>query len=184
MAGELVFITGGTGHLGYAILFEALNTGYRVRATVRSQDKANKVLAAPSLLALKPGKQLEFALIPDILAEGAYDEAVKGATYIIHVASPVPKSFKEGDDAEKHFVNGAVKATMNILTAAQKSGTVKRVVITSSIGAIISFKELTSGTSETIFNEKSRTEFIPGPYGNSLEAYAASKVKALNETEA
>src|ERR1700760_4284201 len=101
-----------------------------------------------------------------MLVDGAYDKVVQGATYVIHVASPITSSYKEGDDFEKHFIEPAVKGTLNVLTASQKTSSVKRVVITSSVVAIIPWKDFTSGVSTTIFNEKSRTPFIPGPYQN------------------
>jgi nucleoside-diphosphate-sugar epimerase len=182
MSGELVFVTGGSGHLGYRIIVEALKAGHRVRAAVRSQGKADKISAAPSIKQINPSDRLEYVIVPDMLANGAYDEAIQGATYVIHVASPITSSYKEGDDMKAHFIEPSVKGTMNVLLAARKTG-VKRVVITSSVVAIIPWKEFTSGSSPTIFNEQSRTEFLSEPYENVFEAYAASKVKALNETE-
>jgi nucleoside-diphosphate-sugar epimerase len=183
MTGELVFITGGSGHLGYRIIVDALNAGYKVLAAVRSQDKANKILTAPSVKQLTLNDRLQFVTVPDMLADGAYDKVIQGATYVIHVASPIPSSYKEGDDMDAHFVEPAVKGTIGILLAAQKSS-VKRVVITSSVIAIIPWKDFTSGSCATVFNEKSRASFLPGPYESAFEAYGASKVKALNETEA
>jgi nucleoside-diphosphate-sugar epimerase len=72
---------------------------------------------------------------------------------------------------------------MEILTAAQKTGSVRRVVITSSVVAIIPWKEFTSGKSETVFNETNRIP-TPSNYETAFEAYAAGKVASLNETEA
>ncbi|KAL9097933.1 MAG: hypothetical protein Q9165_000259 [Trypethelium subeluteriae] len=184
MAGELVLITGGSGHLGHRVLVDALKAGYRVRAAVRSQAKADKILATPSVRNFSSLDRLSFAIVPDMLAQGAYDDAVAGTSYIIHVASPIAHAYKEGDDLEATFIQPAVKGTMNILLAARKTKSVKRIVITSSIVAIVPWKDLVSGYSTTVFNEKSRTPFIPGPYDGVFEAYAASKVKALNDTEA
>jgi nucleoside-diphosphate-sugar epimerase len=181
---SLVLITGGSGHIGYRVIVDALNAGYRVRAAVRNEDKADKILSAPSIKAINPGKNLEFVMVPDLMADGAYDEAIKGADYAIHIASPIPSSYKEGDDMEKHFVEPALQGTLRILTAAQKTPSVKRVVITSSVIAIVPWKDFSSGKSETVFDGNSRTEFIPGPYGSAFEAYSASKIKSLNETEA
>jgi nucleoside-diphosphate-sugar epimerase len=181
---ELVLITGGSGHIGYRVIVEALNAGYRVRAAARSQEKANKILSAPSVKGINPGKNLEFIIVPDLMADGAYDEAIKGATYAIHIAAPITSSYKEGDDMEAHFVEPAVQGTMRMLTAAQKTPSVKRIVITSSVVAIVPWKDFSSGVSETIFNEHSRTEFVHGPYANVYEAYSSSKIKALNDTEA
>ncbi|KAF2665158.1 NAD(P)-binding protein [Microthyrium microscopicum] len=184
MTGELVFITGGSGHLGYRVIVDALQAGYRVRAAIRSQSKASQILSAPSIKAINPGDRLEFVEVPDLLADSAYDEAVKDAVYIIHCASPITSSYAQGTDMEEHFVTPAVKGTLSILTAAQRASTVKRVVITSSVVAVIAFKDFTSGKIHTVHNEKSRTAFLHGPYHSVMEAYSASKIKALNETEA
>lgn len=133
---------------------------------------------------LSPGTNLEFVSVPDMLLSGAYDELIKGATYAIHVASPLASVYKEGDDWDKTLIEPAVTGTLNLLDAAKKAGTVKRVVVTSSVAAIVPFTDLVSGSSPTIFNEKNRTTFSPPPYSNSFEGYSASKVKALNDAEA
>ncbi|KAF2728524.1 NAD(P)-binding protein [Polyplosphaeria fusca] len=183
MAGETIFVTGGTGHLGYQVILKALEAGYTVRAAVRSQSKANKILSAPSIKALNPGNRLQFATVEDMLTDGAYNEAIKGAIYAIHVASPITYAYKEGDDYDEVFKIPALKGTMNLLEAAQQSSTIKRVVITSSIVAIIPWSDFISGTSSTIYNENSRTPTPSAHYANVFEAYSASKVAALNETE-
>jgi nucleoside-diphosphate-sugar epimerase len=183
MAGELVLLTGATGHLGLRVLVAALEAGYHVRAAIRSKSKGDKILATPSIKKLNPGSKLEFITVPDMLAEGAYDEAIKDATYAIHVASPITSAYKDGDDYEEVLIKPAVKGTLNILDAAQKAPGVKRVVITSSVVAIIPWAEFTGGKADTIWDENSRTASPTGPYANTFEAYGASKVIALNETE-
>jgi len=91
---NIVFITGGSGHIGSRVIVDALQAGYSVRAAVRSQEKANKVLSIPSIRAINPGNKLEFVIVPDLLVDGAYDEAIKGATYVVHVASPITDAHK------------------------------------------------------------------------------------------
>jgi nucleoside-diphosphate-sugar epimerase len=112
MAGELVLITGGTGLIGIKVIQLALKAGYSVRAAVRSQAKADAVLATPTVKEISPGSRLTFAVVPDILADGAYDEAVEGVKYIIHVASPVIKG--EGfapHEWESGIIQPAIKGT-------------------------------------------------------------------------
>jgi nucleoside-diphosphate-sugar epimerase len=66
----------------------------------------------------------------DLLKEGSFDEAFKGAEFVIHVASP----FKIYDvDPQKDLLDPAIKGTKNVLESAKRSGSVKRVVLTSSI---------------------------------------------------
>jgi nucleoside-diphosphate-sugar epimerase len=183
MSKQIVFITGGSGHLGFPVVVDTLKAGYSVRAAVRSEQQADGIKNVPSIQKLQAANRLNFVIIKDMLVNGAYDEAVQGADFIIHVASPISSSFPEGGDYDKHFIQPAVQGTLNILSAAQKAASVKRVVITSSVAAIIPWADATSGKSTTVFNEKSRTKFLPGPYENDFQAYAASKTNALNRTE-
>jgi nucleoside-diphosphate-sugar epimerase len=181
---NLVLITGGSGHIGSRVIIDALSAGYTVRAAVRSQVKADLILNIPSIRTLNPGSKLSFVIVPDLLVDGAYDSAIKGATHVIHVASPLADAHKAGESYQTTLIDPAVKGTLNILEAAKKAGTVKRVVITSSVIALLSWKDFTGSSPDTVFNEKSRTSFVPEPYGDDFEAYSASKIAALNETEA
>ncbi|KAF2112850.1 hypothetical protein BDV96DRAFT_496951 [Lophiotrema nucula] len=183
MVSETVLVTGGTGHLGFKIIVEALKAGYNVKIAVRSQAKADEVFATSAIKFLNPGERLRSVLVPDMLVDRAYDEAIKDTTYAVHVASPISSVLKDGDDADEVLIKPAVKGTLNILEAAKKAGNVKRVVITSSIVAIIPFAELTSGDTSKVYNEKSRAATPTGPYPSSFAAYASSKVAALNATE-
>jgi nucleoside-diphosphate-sugar epimerase len=187
-AKELVVLTGATGFLGFKILTVALKAGYRVRCVVRSQSKIENILSTPSIKALNPSnEQLSWVTVLDMTVPGAYDEAVQGATYVIHAASPIP-SF--GDEAptpeayETHFVQAARKGTIGMLESIRKAGGVKRIVITSSIVALVPFYYFLGEGDDKIFNADSRIPLAPGPYTLEFEAYSASKVAALNESEA
>ena len=98
--------------------------GYNVRAAVRSQSKA---------ASLPKSNNLELVTVPDIVAPGAFAEAVKGVNSIIHVASPY--HFRVTDN-EKDLLIPAREGTLNILRDAAKESGVKRVVITSSFAAL------------------------------------------------
>ena len=90
MAGELILLTGSTGFVGFETLRQALKHGYKVRAVVRSEQKAETVRSNPTLKDVSED-QLSFVVIPDLLAEGVFDEVVKDVDYIVLVASPVPR---------------------------------------------------------------------------------------------
>merc|ERR1712227_662185 len=90
MSGDLVLITGATGLVGFGVLRAALEHGYKLRAAVRSEQKAEIIRSNPTMKGISE-HQLSFVIVPDILAEGAFDEAVKGVKFILHVASPVPR---------------------------------------------------------------------------------------------
>jgi nucleoside-diphosphate-sugar epimerase len=187
-ANDLVVLTGATGFLGFKILTFALKAGYRVRLVVRSPSKIDKILSAPSIKALNPNsEQLSWAVVPDMTVPGAYDEAVQGAKYVIHAASPIPSFGTEAptpEAYEAHFVQAARKGTVGILESIAKAGTVKRIVITSSVVANIPFKYFLGQGDDNVFNAESRIPLASGPYTFEFEAYSASKTAALNESEA
>ena len=184
MTGELILVTGGTGLIGIKTVHKALKAGYSVRAAVRSQEKADAVLATPTVKALNPGPRLTFVIVPDILADNAYDEAVKGVQFILHIASPIIRG--EGftpDQYETHLIQPAMTGTTSILSAAYKTHGIKRIVITSSEVAIIPWEEFIAKEVDTVFNDKYEIPFPAGPYSHVFEAYAASKVRALVATK-
>ena len=180
MTGELVLITGASGHMGFRAVVNALELGYQVRAAVRNQAKADVILNAPSIKALAPGNKLTFAFVPDIIANGAYDEAVKDVTYILHIASPIPSP---SDDYERTAIQPALKSTINILESALKAPAVKRIVMTSSGIAVVSFREFVMEESPRVFTANERIPDVYGPFGHHFQAYAAEKVRALNATD-
>lgn len=185
MAGDLVLITGGTGLIGIKTIQLALKAGYSVRAAVRSQAKGDAVLETPTVKALvASGAKISYVIVPDILADNAYDEAVEGVKYILHVASPVIKG--EGftpDQYESELIAPAIKGTTSILSAAHKTAGITRVVITSSEVAIIPWEEFIAKEVDTVFDDTYEIPFPAGPYSHVFEAYAASKVRALVATK-
>jgi nucleoside-diphosphate-sugar epimerase len=181
----LVLITGATGHLGFRTLLDLLRAGYRVRAAVRSEAKAQIILTNPAYLALKsPSDRLTFVVVPDLTATGAYDDAVKGAGLVVHIASPI--TTPQPTPAEQHrkvYIEPAVQGTVGMLEAAAAEPAVRRVVITSSVVAIKPFANFAGGDGGVVTRAEDRIPFPEGPYGNDMEAYSASKVASLLEAE-
>ena len=178
---QLVLITGGNGHVGYRVLVETLKAGYAVRAAIRSSNRAEQILSAPSITALNPGSKLNFVTVPDITIPGAYDEAVRGVDFIIHVASSITQGY-EADEFESKILDPAVKGTTGILKSAAQHSNIKRVVITSSAVAIWPVKKWMNGEVKDAFTENDHIPLEPGPYSSEMEAYCASKVQALHST--
>ena len=177
MSNKLVLVTGASGHLGFRVVVNALEAGYDVRAAVRSQSKADTILSAASIKALAPKGRLQFILVPEIIVDGAYDEAVRGADYVIHTASALPF---ETDDHERDVLEPALKGTTGILGSASKAPSVKRIVITSSIVAVMPRNQET----DTTLTADGRIPDSHGPFSNPFEAYCAAKANALNATDA
>ncbi len=124
----LVLVTGASGFVAGHCIQALLAEGYSVRGTVRSLANAAKV---KHLDKVAPGVELVEA---DLSRDDGWDEAVAGATYVLHVASPFPKVTP---DDENELVRPAVEGTLRLLSAAARTkGRVKRVVLTSSVAAV------------------------------------------------
>ena len=128
---QTILVTGGTGYIGAWVVKGLLEHGHTVRVTVRNIQQKEKYQFLLDL-AKKAEGSLEF-WEADLLKTGSFDEAAKGCDSIAHVASPFKLNVK---DAQKDLVDPAVIGTTNVLQAANKSGSVKKVVLTSSVAAI------------------------------------------------
>jgi nucleoside-diphosphate-sugar epimerase len=128
--------------IGFRVIVEALQLGYKVRAAVRKEEGFEQIKAAESVQPYLD--QLEHVIVPDILVEGAYEEAVKGVIYVIHLASPI--SSPDITDYEEQLIKPAVRGTTGILYSALKEPQIKRVVITSSVVGSISFADIVGET--------------------------------------
>jgi nucleoside-diphosphate-sugar epimerase len=184
ISSDLILMTGITGHVGFRTLIHALRAGYSVRAAVRSEAKAQSILSHRKIQSLHLGSRLTFIIVPDLAAPFAYDEAVRGVHYIIHIASPLMTGRNAPLDNDNLFVKPAVHGTLGMLEAAKKSCSVRRIIITSSIVALVPLPQLNGvERPERPVLPTDRVPFAPGPYENEFAAYAASKVAALAEAE-
>ena len=124
--------------IGFRTLVLLLEAGYTVRAAVRNQAGFDKIASLPPVLKYK--SQLSSVIVPDITTPGAYDEAVKGVKYIVHVASPLVGNTNASEDREAKMIQPAIRGTVGILESAAKTAGIKRVVITASILSIASME--------------------------------------------
>ncbi len=127
-----VLVTGGNGYIASWIVKYLLADGIDVHATVR--DPAN-LAKTGHLLKAAEGSQGKLTLFKaDLLKEGAFDAAMQGCELVIHTASPfVIKGLK---DAQKELVDPAVMGTRNVLDAANRVPSVKRIVLTASVVSV------------------------------------------------
>jgi len=144
----LVLVTGGSGYIAGYCIAQLLNDGWSVRTTVRSVAKTKAVRASIGNIAPKTSK-IEF-VEADLNSDAGWDKAVVGAEYVLHVASPVPVTDPKNDD---ELVRPARDGTLRVLRGARDAG-VKRVVMTSSISAIIFGR----GVREKPFTEEDWTD--------------------------
>ncbi|MEM8606071.1 MAG: NAD-dependent epimerase/dehydratase family protein [Myxococcota bacterium] len=125
-------VTGASGYAASWIVDELLARGARVRATVRDPSNQEKCRHLVAMGNEHPGT-LELAKA-DLLDDGSFDRVVDGAGTVIHTASP----FIVGKvtDANRQLIEPALAGTKNVLSAVNKSPTVERVVLTSSVAAV------------------------------------------------
>lgn len=150
MSTDLVLVTGGSGFLGSYCILESLRDGYRVRTTVRDLKRADEV--RQQLSAGGAGKEqvhnVEF-VAANLSSDQGWEEACKGCTYVLHVASPFPMKVPKDPNEYVSIVRRlarcadslrlivpAREGTLSVLKAAKVAGTVRRVVVTSSFAAI------------------------------------------------
>ncbi|XP_028758805.1 tetraketide alpha-pyrone reductase 1-like [Neltuma alba] len=129
--GKLVCVTGASGYIASWIVKLLLLRGYTVNGTVRDLDDSRKV---DHLLKLDGAKERLHLFKANLLEEGSFDTAVEGCEGVFHTASPVVSNVK---DPQIELIDPAVKGTLNILKSCAKSPSVKRVVLTSSMAAVV-----------------------------------------------
>ncbi|XAR62388.1 Cinnamyl-alcohol dehydrogenase [Bertholletia excelsa] len=129
--GKTVCVTGASGYIASWLVKLLLERGYTVRGTVRDISDPKKT---DHLLALDGAKERLHLLPANLLDEGSFDSVVDGCEGVFHTASPC---FFTPSDPMAELVDPAVKGTLNVLRSCTKTATIKRVVLTSSVAAVV-----------------------------------------------
>lgn len=159
----LVLVTGASGFISTHLIQQLLQRGQeRVRGTVRSLKSEAKTAPVRNLVK-DPKYPLEL-VEADLDDEESWKAAVQGCTYVYHVASPFPVGVPAD---ENDIIRPAVNGTLSVLKAVVAAGSVKRVVVTSSIAAITGLEP-----------NASYTEKDWAPYTGDIGAYQKSKALA------
>lgn len=175
-AGSKVLVTGASGFIAVHVVHQALKAGFHVVGTVRSNEKGDYLV---SLFQKAFPNKFSYKIAQDLEAPGAFDEAVKDVTAVLHTASPFHMN-AEGKALEA-LVHPALNGTKSVLNSIKQHGSqVKRVVITSSFAAILDpSKKPPNSYTEEDWNESSpRNSKEQGNDQASLDAYRASKTLA------
>lgn len=82
-------ITGANGTIGYASVVHALRIGYRVRCILRREEAIETIKSGPSIQ--QYSDRVEYEIVPNNTTPAAYDTALAGAKYVVHIAGVWPK---------------------------------------------------------------------------------------------
>ncbi|KAJ7654079.1 NAD-P-binding protein [Mycena polygramma] len=136
---------------------------------------ANGFIASHVVFDKKYGAgRFECVSVPDMVADGAFDEAVKGVSGIVHLTSIVTFSTKV-----EEVVPPTVKGTIEVLKSAVKEPGVKSVVYTSSSAAcLLAQPGKVIVVTEDTWNESAIAEAHNDPTPNPWVVYAARKTEA------
>ncbi len=163
-----VLVTGATGYVAGWLIKRLLEEGLTVHATVRDPQKKDKIAHLDSIAAQTEGKILYFKA--DLLTAGSFDEAMQGCELVFHTASPFVLDVK---DAQRDLIDPAVKGTEHVLEAANRTESVKRVVLTSSCAAIYTdaidcLKAPNGILTEEVWNTTASLDYQPYSYSKTL----------------
>ncbi|XP_013790069.1 anthocyanidin reductase ((2S)-flavan-3-ol-forming)-like [Limulus polyphemus] len=163
---SLVLVTGASGYVASHIVRLLLQKGYKVRGTVRSLTDEQKV---KPLNDLYQNSRFPLQLVEvNLLNKDGWDDALKSCEFVIHVASPFPS---KPPSQEEEVLKPAVDGTLLVLKACARAGSVRRVVLTSSVAAV---HGETTVKEEQVYGPQNWTD-EDSPF---TDAYAKSKTLA------
>lgn len=179
---KAVLVTGGTGYVASWIVRMLLEDSRTVRTTVRDKSHPVKNKHLLKLQEDYPGKLELYEA--DLLKEGSFLEAMQGCELVIHTASPFVISGIK--DPQKELVEPALEGTRNVLNSVNKTDTVKRVVLTSSVVSIYGESSDIKSTENGIFtenywNKNSSLSKNPYSYSKTLAEKEAWKISEAQD---
>ena len=176
-----VMVTGATGYVAGWLVKKLLNEGITVHAAVRNPENKEKLKYLDEVAKKSKGKIEYFKA--DLLQMGSYDEAMAGCELVFHTASPFKTKVK---NPQRDLIDPALKGTRNVLESVNRTDTVKRVVLTSSVAAIIGdakdFLDLPNNTAtEEYWNTTSSLKHQAYSYSKMLAEKEAWKMAEAQE---
>jgi nucleoside-diphosphate-sugar epimerase len=181
-AGDLVAVTGANGFIGSYLVRDLLAAGYRVRATVRDPSDEGRTAHLKKLATDADATDRLELVSGDLMKPGSFDEAIAGCDGVAHCAASVVFAAK---DPQRDIVDPSVHGTRNVFGSVRRSGSVRRVVHTSSMAAVYGWDKPNGHMfTEADWNDSSTLE--TDPYGLAkvaAERAALEFVAALPQAE-
>jgi dihydroflavonol-4-reductase len=164
--GGVVAVTGAAGFIGGWTVRRLLKKGYRVRACVRDAEDEAKVGFLKRMAPYGSGRLTLWAA--DLDQESCFDAAFDGAQGVAHISHVSTYA----DETYLRRVNDHIIASVN------KSGTVRRVALTSSIAAIMSEADLQEMVRRPVIYEDRWPDEANPKRTHDRQGYSLGKVMA------
>lgn len=176
--GDRILVTGASGFIAKHIVLKLLQSGHRVRGTVRDFAKG-EALRQTMVQYGAPVDRLS-VVAADLTRDKGWDEAVSDCHAVVHTASPFPVS----QPSDKFgLVPAAQDGTIRVCRAAAGQG-VRRVVLTSSVASVMyGHPPRTTAFGEADFSNVDSDLISPYAVSKTLAEKAAREVLAQTETE-
>jgi nucleoside-diphosphate-sugar epimerase len=137
----VVAVTGAAGFLGGWTVQTLLDRGYRVRACVRNADDDDRCGFLKAMPGYASGRLTVHSA--DLDQAGCFDEIFKGCHGVAHISHV-------SDYTDQDYVR---RTCDHIIASVNRSGSVNRVVVTSSVAAVISEMDLQEVVRRPVFYE-------------------------------
>ncbi|KAJ7636733.1 NAD-P-binding protein [Roridomyces roridus] len=172
MSRGVVLVTGVNGFIGTYVALAFLDAGYTVRGTARTETKAaGWITHFPVHKAA-----YEYAVIPDLVAPGAFEAAIKGCDIVAHVASPI--NSQPNQDNERDVLIPAINGMRNLLAATKTEPRIRHVVFCSTLATVLEPREFEPGRIYTAKEWNCTTYEEAKKTTNPRITYGASKALA------
>jgi len=121
------------GYIGSHICLKLVKAGYDVRACVRNASDHEKVAHLRAMNTIEDCDGTLTLYEADLTVAGSYDESFKGATCVFHAAAEMGNL---PDSTPMKVYEGGRAAIVPIMESVKKSGSVRRLIFTSSFAAV------------------------------------------------
>ena len=164
-----VAVTGAAGFIGSWVVRLLLDKGYRVRACVRNADDPNRTTFLKEMPGYASGRLTVHSA--DLDNDGCFDEIFKGCHGVCHVSHV-------SDYKDLEYVR---RVCDHIIASVNNSGSVQRVIVTSSIAAVLDEVDINEFKRRPVLYEdrypdESNPKRAPSRVGYSMGKVMAQRV--------